>query len=335
MSQTWLTALDQLWEETPTAPPWTWLAEGGGVVPLSAWALMAARGEEAVDFLHRQLSSDVAGLPQGRSQLSSYNSPKGRVLALFRLFHAPAGAGIDLRLPAELMAPTLQRLRMFILRSKLTLEASEAVGLGLLGEAATACLAERFELPQTAEEVTCAGACRLLRVPGPLPRFELWGPHEEVLAVAGACRQAGLARLHPEAWELAEIQAGLPEVYEATREAFVPQMLNLHRLGGVSFQKGCYPGQEVVARMHYLGKLKRRLFRFQVAGTPPSPGTPVRDPEGQTQGQVVRAARADEGHSEGLAVLALAAVTEARPLQLPEARPLELLPLPYEVDDRA
>ena len=298
------------------------------------YGLLHAVGEEAEAFLHGQLSSDVVGLAPEASQLSSYNSPKGRVLALFRLFRL--GDGLALRLPAALVEPTLQRLRMFILRSKVEIQATDWAGMGLNEQRGGQGLEQLgIPIPEQVDGVLHHGELQLVRVPGEGVRLEVWGPVEALGEQAEALQQAGFTVASPQYWELEEIRAGLPEVYPETREAFVPQMLNLHRLGGVSFSKGCYPGQEVVARMHYLGKLKRRMFRVRFsAASAPAPGTPVQDPEGGSQGRIVRAAMVDDRTCEALAVVALSAVEAAIPLAV-EGEPMSWLELPYDVDDRA
>ncbi len=298
------------------------------------YALMQAVGEEARSFLHGQLSSDVAALLPESSQLSSYNSPKGRVLALFRLFHR--GEALALRLPASLAEVTQQRLKMFILRSKVEIQLVDIACLGIKDDSRAMRLRHQgLPLPETAETVTRQGDIQFIRAPGEGVRLEAWGPVAAVAELAETLKADGFAVATAAAWEWEEIRAGLPEVYPETREAFVPQMLNLHRLGGVSFNKGCYPGQEVVARMHYLGKLKRRLFRIRIPTVaPPAPGTPLLDPQGTSQGKVVRAARGKEG-CEALAVVALSAVEDKIPLTVAGTGPVEWLPLPYAVDDRA
>ncbi len=305
-----------------------WLA------PLS-YALLQAVGEEARAFLHGQLSSDVAALPPESSQLSSYNSPKGRALALFRLFHR--GEALALRLPESLAEVTQQRLKMFILRSKVEIQRTDVTCLGIKDDPhATRLRHHGLPVPETAESVSRQGDIHFIRAPGEGVRLEAWGPVAALAELAETLKADGFAVAAAATWEWEEIRAGLPEVYPETREAFVPQMLNLHRLGGVSFTKGCYPGQEVVARMHYLGKLKRRLFRIHIpaAVQPPAPGTPLVDPQGASQGKVVRAAMGEAG-CEALAVVALSAVEEKTPLTVAGTGPVEWLPLPYTVDDRA
>ena len=295
--------------------------------------LIITTGEDTVDFLHGQLSSDVKGLAPDHSQLSSYNSPKGRILALPRLFHAESG--LAMRLPEDIAQVTVDRLRMFVLRAQVTLTLTPWRGLGLAGEAAAGILQRLGALPAGEERVARADGLTVLSVPGITPRFEAWGEPERIEALGAALAGAGLTEAAPERWEYEEIRAGLPEVYAATREAFVPQMVNLHRLGGVSFTKGCYPGQEVVARMHYLGKLKRRMFLAWTSAPASAPGEDIRDDEGQAQGRVVRAAPAPEGGTVLLAVLSLAAVEAGVPLRLPSGDALTLRELPYPVDDQA
>ncbi|MEW6727766.1 MAG: folate-binding protein [Pseudomonadota bacterium] len=308
------------------------------IADLGHRGLIAVMGEEVEGFLQNMLSNDVRQVSATRSQLTSLNTPKGRMLALMRLFRRE---GVYyLSLPRPLIEPTLKRLRMYVLRSKVTLESAGGalVRFGLAGERAEGLLREAWgEPPAAIDEVRTEGGVTVLRVPGSVPRFELYGELEpmqklwqrlDVHAVP-----AGAA-----CWELLDTLAALPEVYPETVEAFVPQMANLERVGGVSFKKGCYPGQEVVARMHYLGKPNRRMALLRAkAAESAQPGQAVfgDDPE-TTVGTVVRAAPHPDGGIVLLAVVRLPALTEgALHLGAVDGPELARLPLPYALEDDA
>jgi tRNA-modifying protein YgfZ len=295
------------------------------LAPLPELAWVVAAGPDATEFLHNQLSNDVKGLAVGRSRLAAYCSPKGRMLALLRLLRVPEG--FRLLLPQELVAPLLPRLKMFVLRSKVSLrEDGERLTLGVAGAEALELLAQLAGPLPAADEVSDIDGGVLLGLPGSQPRVLLCAEREAMRGYWQQLRAVATA-VGPAAWELLDIRAGLPQIYAATQEAFVPQMANLDLIGGIDFQKGCYPGQEIVARMHYLGTLKRRMFRLGVAGEPPAPGSEVRDSSGGLIGQVVRAAPCGAERAELLAVLQIERA-QGGDLHV-DAHDLRLLELPY------
>lgn len=306
---------------------------GDIVVDLSDQALIAVGGADAIRFLHGQLTSDLHALPRDRSQLSAWCSPKGRVLAMFRVFHHDPG--FLLQLPHELLEPTLKRLRLYVLRAAVELnDASDALlPIGVAGPAATAALVERLgDVPPGVDDVRRSQGLTVTRLPGARPRFQVLGPAAAMRSLwehlAGAARPGGRA-----AWALLDILAAVPTVGRATADAFLPQMLNLQALGALSFTKGCYPGQEIIARTHHLGTLKRRLYLVHAeAETPPRPGDPVHTAAAEGAVGTVLAA---EAHPDGgvvlLAVLQIGSA-EGHELHLGSraAGPaLRLEPLPY------
>lgn len=301
------------------------------LIDLVDLGLIAVRGPDAVAFLQGQVTNDLRELSATHTQLSSHCSPKGRILASFRVIQADDG--LWLSLPRVQIPALLKRLRMFLLRSQATLTdiSDELICLGVIGEPAAPVLRAQFgELPELDGALVRADAGALIRIPGTPPRWQ-------VIAPVGAARDLWLA-LAPMAgeadqgrWTLADIRAGLPTVLPETVEAFVPQMLNLQLIDGVSFHKGCYCGQEVVARMQYLGKLKRRMYHASVASdTVPAPGTLLFAPGSTSEqgpGQVVIAGRAGPGQVELLAVVELAAAAGGE-LRLGEQGPVLTLQAP-------
>jgi hypothetical protein len=167
------------------------------------------------------------------------------------------------------------------------------------------------------------GPHTILRVPGELPRFEIYAPPAALVSLGDALAAEGLAHGDDGLWTLLEIRAGLPEVEPATADAFLPQNLDLERLSGLSFSKGCYPGQEVVARTQHLGEIKRRLVRARVAASEvPAPATPLRAIDGGSErdgGKVVRAALGPDGTVELLAVIPAAELASGAWLALGHA----------------
>ena len=303
---------------------------------LSHLGFICARGEEAESFLQNQLSNDIRKLDQSRSQLSAYCTAKGRALSLFRSFR------IDddyfLQLPLDQIEASLKRLRMFVLRTKVTLEdvSDKRVAFGIAGPDAGR-LVEAVVGTVPVENNQCVQQNELLvcKIPGNINRYMLVAETGKAIdawqKLSGDCKPCGHA-----VWTYLDIHAGQPQIYYANSEAFVPQMLNLHNLDGISFQKGCYPGQEVVARMHFLGKLKRRMYLAHVdSDKSPSPGDPVFAKDDETKegvGKVVESQLNPEGGFDLLAVLQIASA-EQGPLFLNNASgpELKLLELPYTV----
>jgi folate-binding protein YgfZ len=269
---------------------------GTVIVPLPGLAVIRVRGADATVFLQGQLGNDLREATPARAQLSSYSTPKGRALAVFTVLGRPDGYW--LLLPRELAAPTLKRLKMFVMRSKLTIDdaSAEVAALGLAGDGAEALLAAAgLPLPATAWGCAETSDLVVLRRPGVKPRFIVLGSPDVLKTLWQSC--AGAARpVGPQAFRLLELLDGLPELHIDTAEQHVPQMLNLDQLGGISFTKGCYPGQEIVARLHYLGTLKRRLYVGSSAILP-ARATPVfaADAPAQPVGEVLDACLTPEG----------------------------------------
>ncbi|HKK13080.1 MAG TPA: folate-binding protein [Gammaproteobacteria bacterium] len=309
---------------------------GNVFADLSHLGLIAVHGADAQEFLQGQLANDVGRVDEAHSQINAYCSPKGRMLATFRLFRH--GDAFYLRLPAALVEPVLKRLRMFVLRSQVTLEdASGAyVALGASGPTVDQELAESFgEVPQATDAVRTASGCTMLRLPGVHPRFEIYGPLDTMTKLWESLNVRA-APVGATSWALLDVMAGIPTVYPETSDAFVPQMANLQLVGGVSFAKGCYPGQEVVARMEYLGKLKRRMYLALVRSeTAPRPGDELFAPDspGQSVGRVVDAQPHPDGAYATLGVIQIANAEggEVR-YGAADGPPLDFRPLPYTLE---
>lgn len=294
-------------------------------------AQVEASGADARAFLGGQLTADLRQPAPGRWTLAAWCSPQGRVQTLFGLLDR--GQTLDLFFPAEQVSSVLKRLRMFVLRSAVRLEdlSSRTVRLGLTGPGAAEALTMVGLAPPTAPLEACEReGLTLVRLHGARPRFLLVAP----LEAAPTLWQRLSAHARPvgrEAWLLDRILGGVPSVLEATADRFLPQMLNLEPLGGLSFGKGCYPGQEIIARLKYRGELKRRTFLAACQAPPPAPGTEVYDTEepGNSAGQVLVAARHPDGGSLLLAVLVITAATGRLRLGGPDGPALSLCELPY------
>ena len=303
------------------------------IYDLSQLGLICFSGEEAQRFLQNQLSCDVEGLTPNRSTYGSYCTPKGRVLATFLLWRSEQG--YFMQLPAALCEPIRQRLSKFILRSKVkATDASNAFArFGIAGNGAGTMLKPIFgDAPAAMHEVRHPRDATLIKLP--VDRFEAVVKTEKAATIREALREnAGEAASRT--WNWLEIRAGIPMITPATQEEFVPQMVNLDLIGGVSFTKGCYPGQEIVARMHYRGGLKQRMHLAHLeSDTAPQPGDKLYSPElgGQSCGMIVNAAPLPEGGYDALAVIQMSSV-EAGQVHwaTPQGPALRFLALPYHV----
>ncbi len=261
-------------------------------LPLDELVLLRASGADARDFLQGQLSSDLRKLNSQTAQISSYNSPKGRMLAVLHLIENADGILIELH--ASVAAAVLKRLRMFVLRSRVTLNEPDPTlrSLGLIGpDAASALSLLGLHAPESA--LACSrnsdGLCALRRH-GTTPRYSVVGTATAIDSAERTLRQHGSLTWNTscDAWRRAQIEAGEPVVVTATSDHFVPQMANLDQLGGIAFDKGCYTGQEIVARLHYLGNLKRRLFVCDIGGATPLAGDDVLSGD-STVGEIIDA----------------------------------------------
>lgn len=307
---------------------------GEVIADLSHSGLISASGAGAQEFLQGQLTNDIRQVSASHSQLSGFCSPKGRILANFMVFQR--GDAYYLRMPREQVEPTLKRLRMFVLRAQVTLEdaSDNWVHIGYSGPDAAKQLHSLFgAAPEKPHDVLQSDALTIVRLHGPHPRFEIYGELDGMQKL-WTLLDVRAAPVGEEAWRLLDIRAGVPVVYAATADAFVPQMVNMQLVDGLSFTKGCYPGQEVVARMQYLGKLKRRMYRARIDGKEcPAPGTTLfaaGSTSGQGAGKVVCGARSPDGGCELLAVVEIAS-QEAGDIHLDglNGPVLHFEPLPY------
>lgn len=308
------------------------MAESAFFSTLSHEGVLAVRGVDAGKFLQGQLTCNINYLGETRSGLGARCTQKGRMQSSFRILLEADGC--LLAMANELIEPQLLDLRKYAVfsKSKLTDESAAWVRFGLQdGDQALSSLG--LELPTETDSLVRANELIATRVsPG---RAELWVKAEQAAQV-----QAQLAAQLPEKplndWLLGQIRAGIGQVMPATREEFIPQMINLQAVGGVSFKKGCYTGQEIVARMQYLGKLKRHLYRLSLPGDEiPEPGAVLFSPvHASAVGNVVIAAQAASG-VELLAVLQDNAIEGGQVhLGSADGPALSLQDLPYILDSK-
>ena len=306
------------------------MADSAFFCTLTHEGVLAVRGNDASKFLQGQLTCNLNYLSETRASLGARCTQKGRMQSSFRIVLEPDGC--LLAMARELVEPQLADLKKYAVFSKSTLTDDSAnwVRFGLQ-QADVALQSLGLELPAETDSVTRAEG--LIAIRASQGRAELWARAERTEYLTSHLK-AHVPEADLNLWLLGQVRAGIGQVMPQTRELFIPQMINLQAVGGVSFKKGCYTGQEIVARMQYLGKLKRHLYRLSLASDEvPMPGTPLFAPTHNSAiGEVVIGARSENG-VELLAVLqseaAQAGDVHVGDLQGPA---LLLLDLPYQLD---
>src|SRR5574337_618452 len=303
------------------------------VAPLTHLGLIRARGEEAAGFLHNLFSNDVNTQGFELARWNSFNSPKGRMLANFLMWRR--GEDYLLAPAADLQPALLKKLAMYVLRAKVKLSdpSEERVLLGVNGPTAAAVLeAAGLRLPPVVMGIASTGDTQLIRIAD--AAIVLATPAAEAPALFDRLLAAGGKLAGTVAWQAAMVAAGLPLITLPTQDQFVAQMLNYELIGGVSCTKGCYPGQEIVARTQYLGKRKKRMYRVRLADdvATPAPGQDLYAPDfpDQSAGKLVNVVPAAGGGFEALAVLQMSSAEGGEVhLGAPDGPRLDFLPLPY------
>ncbi len=313
-------------------------ASGNYLYPLGQYGLVAVEGPDSSTFLQGQTSCDWRQITQERAGRGSYCNIKGRVLHSF-VAGVLAPQQILLRMRADTTTSFCQTLAKYIVFSKAKMRelGQQRLALGLNGPKALELLQHHFDLaPEGNLGQHSNGETLAIQLDEAGQRFECWLAAEQLEAAWPALLES-FQVLDSRHWERLNIQSGIGEVCAATQDMFIPQMLNMQLTGAVSFKKGCYTGQEVIARMEYRGKLKRRMYRAQCAltDTLPPPGTEIyRDENSQSIGNIVTVAPSGDALAL-LAVLSKEAV-EAGDLHIgsPQGPPLHLQELPYNVPEK-
>lgn len=314
----------------PSLPDSLDMADTASYTLLTHESVLAVRGPDAAKFLQGQLTCNLNYLGGSTSSLGARCTPKGRMLSSFRIL--AQDDGYLLAMASELIEAQLADLKKYAVFSKSSLsdETPQWARFGLMNAEQ---VLSGLGLELANELDSLAHNAQLIAIRLPDQRIELWTPIEQAEALKA--RLAGeLSEAPLNDWLLGQVRAGIGQVFGATRELFIPQMINLQAVGGVSFKKGCYTGQEIVARMQYLGKLKRHLYRLQLNQSElPSIGTQLFSPvHASSVGEVVLAAQSAQG-VELLAVLQDDAAASADiHLDTPEGSSLHLLDLPYTLD---
>lgn len=299
-----------------------------GALRLDDWTVLRVAGADAAAFLQSQLTQDMATLRPGMSRLAGHCSPKGRLLASFVAWRIDTEE-FALLCSSDVAAAAAKRLAMYVLRARCRVELStDRAVYGLAGPASMRWLGHTATAPWHTSARDTGWALGLPAVEGVARHVWVQPAIDDAPA---------LPALAPQAWRWLEVMSGVPRITAATADQFVPQMVNFERVGGVDFHKGCYPGQEVVARSQYRGTVKRRMHLFATTGDA-QPGQELfhsADPS-QPAGMVVNAAADPAAGSRLLAEVKLAALESGSlHLGVPDGPRLQQLPLPYSIADTA
>lgn len=305
------------------------------VCDLSHLGFIRAKGTDVVEFLHAQLTNDLKKLPKAESQLTGYCTPKGRLLSIFRVHHD--NDGLVLQAHKDIVPSSIERLRKFILRAKVELSIDKDIdSFGVVGRQSSKNLEKIVEaLPQYKNECYRTNGLTIICCSNSDPiRYQVIGAGSALQPLWRQIKKS-CPKIGSWAWASIDIEQGLATIFPVTSEQFIPQMVNLDITQAVSFDKGCYPGQEIVARTHYLGKLKTRMILGSVSTTiPPMPGDKLYATIGeQSIGMIVDATPSSSGYD----VLATARLENVQKgdLQLRDgsAAPVQLKQLPYQLEN--
>jgi len=313
----------------------------GAYMPLTQFGVIDVAGADAATFLHTQLTNDVEHLDAASARLAGYCSPKGRLLASFLAWRA--GHDVRLLVSKDIQAAVQKRLSMFVLRAKAKLsDANDTLAVvGFAGDVRGVLSGIFDALPDGVHVKVDGPAGALIRLPDAAGRLRyLWiGPRAEVDARLAAL-DGKLPAVSPAVWDWLDVRAGEPRVTQPAVEQFVPQMVNFDVIGAVNFRKGCYPGQEVVARSQYRGTIKRRTALAHVAGDTDTVHAGIEvfhsDDPGQPCGMIVNAAAAPVGGVDVLVEIKLAALESGSVhLGAADGPALAFAPLPYALPAEA
>jgi folate-binding protein YgfZ len=322
---------DVVFEQAPQ--PFATLAATLTITPLAPYGVLEIHGPDSAKFLQGQLTCDVRDIGPTRSTPGAYCTQKGRMSSSFQLLQREDDR-LWLRMRADLIENTARTLGKYSVFSKAKLvPRTDIVGFGLHGPGATDLLRQLFgDAPAGQDDTLLAGDALLLRRDTAGEWFECWLP----ATAAGDLWQRSTAQASAagtEYWRWLVLRSGFGEISAATAELFIPQMLNYHLNGAVNFKKGCYTGQEIVARTHYRGQVKRHVqLASYSAAVPPEPAAEVLGAAGNAIGNVVDSVLADDGYCELLAVVADAEGTAGMVRLGDELVALAPLALPYAIN---
>ncbi len=302
---------------------------------LSNRGLLEVSGEDAESFLQNQLTNDIRNVNEKTHQESAWCSPKGRIIANFRIFKRADSFLLDLS--ADLVEHVIKKLRMYVMMSKVTIQdvSDSKVHFSYSGQGAEVELKQVLaNVPEATGEAIQSDSLTVLAIRGANPRFDIFGEVDDCKSLWQ--KLSSEAVIAPSShWDYLNIQAGIPMISAESTEAWIPQMVNYIQIGGVDFQKGCYPGQEVVARLNYLGKTKRRMFHVEAdTSSALKVGSPVKSTGDTEAGKVLSSVLNPQGKAEALVILKIAETTKPLTVSVDNQDVTVLmLDLPYDVID--
>ncbi len=302
---------------------------------LSDRGLLEVSGEDAESFLQNQLTNDIRNVNETTHQESAWCSPKGRIIANFRIFKRADSFLLDLS--ADLVEHVIKKLRMYVMMSKVTIEdvSDSMVHFSYSGQDADTELKEVLgDVPKASTESIQSGSLIVLAIVGSNSRFDIFGAVDECKDLWQKLSSNAVIATSSH-WDYLNIHAGIPMISAESTEAWIPQMVNYIHIGGVDFKKGCYPGQEVVARLNYLGKTKRRMFHIEAdASSALTVGSPVKSANDTEAGKVLSSVVNPQGKVEALVILKIAETKKPLTVSVDNQEAMvHILELPYEVED--
>jgi tRNA-modifying protein YgfZ len=306
------------------------------ICAISQFSTLVVAGKDAATFMQGQFTNDVEKADENRSQLSAICNNKGRMIANFRIFKYRQNHFLNLK--SNLTEKTIQHLQNYILRAQVAIQdvTEQLIHIGVNGDDATELLSPFLEdLKQEIDSITFNDNYIAICVAGSKPRYEIFCSFEHAKVLwEKISDQAEI--VNPSVWDYLNIQAGLPFIDASTSEEFVPQMANMELINGLSFTKGCFTGQEIIARTHYLGKQKRRTYRINITSeTKPEAGEQLAtdtSTENQYTGTLITVCPITENEYEALAVIQIKSAEEGK-LKLKDTdAKISLLDLPYSLE---
>lgn len=306
------------------------------ICDLSHFSTLVIAGEDAKSFMQGQFTNDVEQVDKSTSQLSAFCNNKGRMIANFRLFEH--NSNYFLTLKNDLVELSIQHLQNYILRAQVVVQdvSDQLIHLGVSGDNAKVLLSPFIaDINDEVDSISFNDSYVAIRIAGSTPRYEVFCSGEHAQRLWEKVAQQAEA-VNSSSWDYLNIQAGLPTIDANTSEVFVPQMANMELINGVSFTKGCFTGQEIVARMHYLGKLKKRCYKVHIASEiKPETGDKLFAEDakaGQNTGSIIQAEKNPESGYDALAVIQIADTESSLFLNNVDGPVVTVKQLPYSFD---
>lgn len=316
------------------------LTESADIIcDLSYFSTVVVAGSDAAEVMQGQFTNDVSRVDEGHSQISAFCNNKGRMLANFRLFQNQQNYFLSIR--SDLVESSIEHLQKYVLRAEVAIQdiSDQLVHIGICGDNTETLLSPFIDnLSTDTDSVSYNDNYIAIRVAGKTPRYEIFCSQEHAKALWESLSEK-TSVANSAYWDYLNIKNGLPFIDNKTREEFVPQMVNMELINGVSFEKGCYTGQEIVARTHYLGKQKRRTYRIKITSdTAPKAGDQLAtdtSTENQYTGTLVSVYQTAKNEFEALAVIQIKSA-ESEKLKLKDAdAEITVLELPYSLAEKA